>query len=67
MNNKKKILVGDYLLVILAYIVLATSIIAVNVLYNAELIYIAYGVLISGVFATIYSIYTLNHDQELLN
>jgi uncharacterized membrane protein len=67
MKNNKKIIVGDYLLVILAYIVLATSIIAVNMLKNADLRTLAYLVLGVGVLTIIYSIYTLNVDKELLN
>lgn len=67
MKNKNRIIVGDYLLVILAYIVLATSIIAVNMLKNADLKTMAYAVLGAGIFTIIYSIYTLNKDKELLN
>ena len=64
---KNKIIVGDYLLVFLAYTVLATSIVAVNMLKNADLRTMAYAVLGMGIFTIVYSIYTLYKDKELLN
>ena len=64
---KNRVIVGDYLLVFLAYIVLATSIIAVNMLKNADLRTMAYAVLGMGIFTIVYSIYTLYKDKELLN
>jgi hypothetical protein len=67
MKNRNKILVGDYLLVILAYLVLAISIVAVNILYNAQIVFIAYAILAVSLGAVLYSLYVLNHDKELLN
>ena len=64
---KNRVIVGDYLLVFLAYTVLATSIVAVNMLKNADLRTMAYAVLGVGIFTIIYSIYTLNKDKELLS
>lgn len=67
MKSRDKILFEDYVIVFLAYFLLAASIIAVN-MFKVDLFkLLAYTILFIGTITIIYSIYALNRDKELLN
>lgn len=66
MKNRNRIIVEDYVLVFLAYILLAASIVAVNMFKIASLRMMAYGILALGAVTIIYCLHSLNKDKELL-
>lgn len=67
MKEINKIILEDYVLVFVAYFLLAASIIAVNMFKVAMFKTLAYGILFIGVITIIYCIYALNRDKELLS
>lgn len=67
MKSRNRIIVEDYLLVFVAYILLATSIIAINMFKVETFKMLATGILIIGAITIIYCLHSLNNDKELLS
>lgn len=66
MKNYNRMIIGDYIVIFMAYFVLAASLVVVNLIKYPVLKSCSYIILGGALFATIYGLRTLNKDKELL-
>lgn len=66
MKNYNKLIVGDYIVIFMAYSVLAISLVVANIIEYTALKIMAYAITSGALLATAYGLFTLNKDKELL-